>query len=225
MNAIAAIQSTVIPSTQNPKKPQQQTAKDAIAANVKALIEQLEEGHSEALTNYLTAMGRFHNYSFGNILEIARQRPDATRVAGLYAWNQLGRRVRKGEKGIRILAPLIGVRRKKDDAAEKDIRTQNQAVVVGFRSAYVFDISQTDGQDLPGLSSRVTGDVGEYRERLIDFVIGQGIQLDFKESIAPALGMSYGGKIVLLPGQSAPEEFSTLVHELAHLCCVRSYVA
>jgi len=216
MNAIAATQPAVIPSSQNPKKPQQQTAKDAIAGNVKALIEQLEEGHSEALTNYLTAMGRFHNYSFGNILEIARQRPDATRVAGLYAWNQLGRRVRKGEKGIRILAPLIGVRRKKDADAEKDIRTQNRAVVVGFRSAYVFDISQTDGQDLPELSGRVTGDVGEYRERLIDFVIGQGIQLDFKESIAPALGMSYGGKIVLLPGQSAPEEFSTLVHELAH---------
>jgi len=64
-------------------------------------------------------MGRFHNYSFGNILEIARQKPDATRVAGLYAWNQLGRKVRKGERGIRILAPVIGVRRKKDAEAEK----------------------------------------------------------------------------------------------------------
>jgi hypothetical protein len=62
-------------STQNPNQPQQkQTAKEAIAANVQALIEQLEQGHSEGLTAYLTAMGRFHNYSFGNILEIARQR-------------------------------------------------------------------------------------------------------------------------------------------------------
>jgi antirestriction protein ArdC len=170
-------------------------------------------------------MGRFHRYSFGNILEIARQKPDASRVAGLYAWNQLGRRVRKGEKGIRILAPVIGVRRKKDAEAEKDIRTQNQAVLVGFRSAYVFDVSQTEGKDLPELSERVSGDAGEYRERLIDFVIAQGITLDFKESIAPALGVSYGGKIVLLPGQSAGEEFSTLVHELAHLCCVANYVA
>jgi hypothetical protein len=50
----------------------------------------------------------------------------------------------------------------------------------------------------------------------VDFVIGQGIELEFKESIAPALGMSYGGKIALLPGQSSAEEFSTLVHELAH---------
>jgi antirestriction protein ArdC len=204
---------TVNPSTPNPK---QQTAKEAIAANVQALIEQLEQGHSDALTAYLTAMGRFHNYSFGNILEIARQKPDATRVAGLYAWNQLGRKVKKGERGIRILAPVIGVRRKKDEEAEKDIRTQNKAVLVGFRSAYVFDVSQTDGQELPELSERVTGSVGEYRERLVDFVIAQGIQLEFKESIAPALGVSYGGKIALLPGQSAPEEFSTLVHELAH---------
>lgn len=58
------------------------------------------------------AMSRFHHYSFGNILEIARQKPDATRVAGLYTWNQLGRRVKKGEKGIRILAPIIGFKRK-----------------------------------------------------------------------------------------------------------------
>ncbi|MBB5060569.1 hypothetical protein HDF16_005305 [Granulicella aggregans] len=77
---------TMTPTT----KPQ--TSKEVIAANVQLLIEQLEAGHSEGLTAYLTAMGRFHNYSFSNILEIARQKPDATRVAGLYAWNQLGRK-------------------------------------------------------------------------------------------------------------------------------------
>ena len=203
--------------SETPKQPQQrQTAKDIIAANVKSLIEQLEAGHSDALTAYLDAMSRFHNYSFGNILEIARQRPDATRVAGLYAWNQLGRKVMKGQKGIRILAPIIGIKRKKDEEAEKDIRTQNRAVLVGFRSAYVFDVSQTDGEELPELSTKVSGDVGERRERLIDFIIAQGIQLEFKESIAPALGVSYGGKIALLPGQSTAEEFSTLVHELSH---------
>jgi hypothetical protein len=208
----------VVPFSPNPEMPQpkQQTAKEAIAANVQALIEQLEQGHSNALTAYLTAMGRFHNYSFGNVLEIARQKPNATRVAGLYAWNQLGRKVKKGERGIRILAPVITVKRKKDTEAEKDIRTQNQAALVGFRSAYVFDFSQTEGKDLPELSERVTGNVGEYRERLIDFILAQGIELEFKESIAPALGLSCGGRIVLLPGQGSAEEFSTLVHELAH---------
>jgi len=216
--ATTAAPSNVTPFTPNPSnhQPKQQTAKEAIAANVQALIEQLEQGHSEGLTAYLTAMGRFHNYSFGNILEIARQRPNATRVAGLYAWNQLGRKVRKGERGIRILAPVVGVRRKRDSEAEKDIRTQNQAVLVGFRSAYVFDVSQTDGTDLPELSECVTGNVGQYRERLLDFIAAQGIGLEFKDSIAPALGMSYGGRIAILPGQGAAEEFSTLVHELAH---------
>src|ERR1700679_286090 len=98
--------SSITPISENPKQPQQrQTAKEMIAANVKCLIEQLEAGTSEALTAYLNAMSRFHNYSFGNVLEIARQRPNATRVAGMYAWNQLGRRVKKGERGIRILAP------------------------------------------------------------------------------------------------------------------------
>ena len=65
-----------------PSTPKAQTAKESIAANVKLLIEQLEAGHSEGLTAYLTAMGRFHNYSFGNILEIARQKPDATAWLG-----------------------------------------------------------------------------------------------------------------------------------------------
>jgi hypothetical protein len=199
-----------------PTQHKQQTAKEAIAANVQLLIEQLEQGHSEGLTSYLTAMGRFHRYSFGNILEIARQKPSATRVAGMYAWNQLGRRVKKGEKGIRILAPVIGIRRKKDTEADKDICTQKPPMLVGFRSAWVWDISSTEGRDLPELSTEVTGDVGAYRERLIDFVIAQGITLEFKENIAPALGLCYGDRIVLLPGQSPAEEFSTLVHELAH---------
>ena len=199
-----------------PTAPKPQTSKEVIAANVQLLIEQLEAGHSEGLTAYLTAMGRFHNYSFGNILEIARQKPDATRVAGLYAWNQLGRKVMKGQKGIRILAPMIGTRKKKDTEANKDITKQNQPVLVGFRAVYVFDVSQTEGAELPAFTERTRGEVGEFRERLIDFTIAQGIQLEFKESIAPAMGMSYGGRIAILPGQEPAEEFSTLVHELAH---------
>jgi len=198
-----------------PSAPKPQTAREVVAANVKLLIEQLEAGHTEALTAYLTAMARFRTYSLSNCLEIARQFPSASKVAGMYAWNQLGRRVKKGSKGIRILAPVIGVRRKKDTEAEQDVTKQNEAVVIGFRSAYVFDVSMTTGPDLPELPS-VTGDVGEYRERLIDFIGAQGIELAFKDSIAPALGVSYGGKIVILPGQSPAEETATLLHEVAH---------
>jgi hypothetical protein len=197
---------TITPISENPKQPQpRQTAKEVIAANVKSLIEQLEAGHSDALTAYLDAMSRFLNYSFVNILEIARQRPDATRVAGMYAWNQLGRRVKKGRTGIRILAPIVGVKRKKDEEAEKDITKQSTRVLVGFRNAYVFDVSQTEGAELPALRE-MSGEVGENRARLISFINKQNIELVFTENIAPALGTSYGGRIAILPGQSEAEE-------------------
>jgi hypothetical protein len=207
----AATTNTV--TTIDSKKPH--TKQELIAANIKLLIEQLEAGHSDALTNYLTAMSRFHNYSFGNVLEIARQMPTATRIAGFWTWKNLGRSVKAGSKGIRILAPIVGVRRKKDEEAEKDITKQNTRVLLGFRNAYVFDVSQTDGIDLPELRE-VTGDPGENIDRLAAFLKAQGIQLVYNEKIAPALGMSYGGRIAILPGQSKAEEFSTLVHETAH---------
>jgi antirestriction protein ArdC len=195
---------------------QPKTAKEVIAANVKSLIEQLEAGHSDALTAYLNAMSRFHNYSFGNILEIARQKSDATKVAGFWKWKELGRSVKKGEKGIRILAPIVGIRRKtNEEAVKSDPAYQNKPVLVGFRSTYVFDVSQTEGAELPELHE-VSGDVGENYDRLVSFIERQGIELVFTERIAPALGMSYGGRIAILPGQSKAETFATLVHELAH---------
>jgi len=197
----------------NSKKPS--TKQEMIAANIKLLIEQLEAGHSEALTNYLTAMSRFHNYSFGNVLEITRQMPAATKVAGFWTWKNLGRNVKAGQKGIRILAPIVGVRRKKDGESNKDITKQNERVLVGFRNAYVFDISQTEGVDLPTMHE-VSGDPGENIDRLAAFLKGKGIQLVYNPNIAPSLGVSYGGRIAILPGQSKAEEFSTLVHETGH---------
>ena len=197
----------------NSKKPT--TKQELIAANIKLLIEQLEAGESDALTNYLTAMSRFHNYSFGNVLEIARQMPTATHVAGFWAWKNLGRSVNAGAKGIRILAPIVGVRQKKAEEAEKDITKQNERVLLGFRNAYVFDISQTNGVDLPTMQE-VSGDPGESFDRLGRFLKAQGIQLVYSDDLKGALGKSYGGRIAILRGQSKAEEFSTLVHEAAH---------
>ena len=200
-------------ATPDSKKPN--TKQELITANIKLLIEQLDAGHSEALTNYLTAMSRFHQYSFGNVLEIARQMPTATRVAGFWTWKNLGRSVNAGAKGIRILAPIVGVRRKKDIRAEKDVTKQNERMLLGFRNAYVFDISQTNGVDLPEMEN-VAGDPGQNIERLTAFLNSKGIAVSYSEKIAPALGMSYGGRIVLRPGQSKAETFSTLVHEAGH---------
>lgn len=182
------------------------------------LIQQLEAGKSETLTAYLNAMARFHSYSFGNILQIARQRPTATRVAGIRKWNEMGRFVKKGEKGIQILAPMTGFRRRMngDSDLEQEPDTKPQPVLIGFRAVYVFDVAQTQGADLPEFEHTITGEVGEHRDRLIDFLAQQNIALEFNEKIAPALGVSYGGKIALLPGQSKAEEFVSLVHETAH---------
>jgi hypothetical protein len=208
MNTTATLDTTI-----NSKKPA--TKQELITANIKLLIEQLQAGKSDALTHYLTAMSRFHNYSFGNVLEIARQMPTATRVAGFWTWKNLGRSVNAGAKGIRILAPIVGVKRKKDEEAEKDITQQNTRALLGFRNAYVFDISQTNGVELPEMR-QVSGDPGENIDRLAAFLKAQGIAIVYNPKIAPALGCSYGGRIALLPGRSKAEEFSTLVHETAH---------
>src|SRR6266567_8650228 len=107
------------------------------------LMQALEQGQSDALKNYLRLMSRFHRYSWGNCLLIYSQRPDATHVAGFHAWLTLRRFVRKGEKGIVILAPMVG-RKKADDTLSEDEQTR----LFGFRAAHVFDISQTDGEPL-----------------------------------------------------------------------------
>jgi hypothetical protein len=175
------------------------------------LIAALEGGRSETLTSYLAAIGRFHRYSLRNVMLIASQKPAATHVAGFHKWKKLRRFVKKGEKGIFILAPII--RRKTTDSEQND--TDESSMPAGFRLAYVFDISQTEGEELPAISS-VRGDPREYRDRLALLLAKQGIALEYSPDIAPARGTSAGGKITLLPGQSAAEEFATLAHELAH---------
>jgi hypothetical protein len=186
------------------------------------LVAALESGHSEVLTAYLGAMAKFHTYSFGNVMLIARQKPDATNVAGLRTWNSLGRFVKRGEKGIFILAPMIGKKCSEEEAtADEDKKSNGESRLYGFRAVYVFDVSQTEGKDLPALTE-VNGDVSGYRERLFKFVEAQSIELSFSERIAPAKGLSHGGKITLLSGMQPAEEFSTLVHEIAHEMLHRS---
>lgn len=189
-----------------------------IRENVKYLIEQLEAGHSETLTAYLRAMANFRAYSLLNQLSIARQRSSAVRVAGMRAWNELGRFVNKGEKGIAILAPVIGKSRKQTESADSADRNTNanQPILLGFRRVYEWSEDQTHGLHLPELE-KVTGDAGVYLDRLCDFVNAQGITLEYTESIAPALGAAFGNSIRILPGQGKAEEFGTLVHELSHL--------
>jgi N-terminal domain of anti-restriction factor ArdC len=175
------------------------------------LIEALEQGRSETLTRYLAAMARFRRYSLRNVMLIASQNPQATQVAGFHTWHALGRFVKKGEKGILILAPMI---RRKIGCSRED-ETEESSNPAGFRLVYVFDIRQTDGQELPKFCG-INGNPREYSERLADFVGRHGISIEYSANIAPALGSSAGGRITLLPDQSAAEQFVTLAHELAH---------
>ena len=169
------------------------------------LASQLEQGRTEEYDQYLDAMSRFHNYSFGNCLLIARQKPDATLVAGFHAWKRHGRSVKKGEKGICILAPLA----RKTEADDED-----SPEVFGFRAVHVFDVSQTDGEEIPE-PNRLAGEPGELLARLHQVVMSFGIAV-FYDSFPHAYGVSLGGRIGLREGLSPAEEFNTLAHELGH---------
>ena len=178
------------------------------------LSAELEAGKSATLKNYLGAMGRFHRYSWSNILLINSQRPQATHVAGFHTWHDLGRWVKKGEKGITIFAPVL-VKQTKATSARQEPAKTDESRLAGFRAAYVFDVSQTEGKPLPEFA-KTTGDPKEYGEKLRELVAKRGIAVEYDASIAPALGVSSGGHIRLMPGMPAGEEISVLAHELAH---------
>lgn len=167
----------------------------------------LDEGHSDRLTALLKTMGRFHKYSWHNVALIASQCPTATRVAGFQTWRTMGRFVRKGEKGIAILAPIVGRRR---DAGDDDAKA-----VLGFRAAYVFDLAQTDGEPLPEVAE-ASGDPGSKTTALRTAIVASGIAIESSDDLGGARGTSAGGRIQILNGLSAAEEFLVLAHEWAH---------
>jgi hypothetical protein len=132
---------------------------------------------------------------------------------------QLGRIVNEGEKGIMILAPVLKRTREEtrtppipgNSAPNKDDAFR----LVGFRTAFVYDVGQTHGKALPEFA-KTTGDPSQFAAKLRSLVAKEGISLEYDKSIAPAQGVSFGGKIRLQPDMQPAEEFSVLAHELAH---------
>ncbi len=180
-------------------------AKSLVDNAIHDLIDAIENGHSVVLKQYFKAMGNFHSYSFTNIMLIARQFHTATKIAGFHTWRKLERHVLKGEKAIKIIAPLV---RKNDNSVSTD------KDIFGFRVVNVFDISQTDGKELPEIS-KVKGDPTEYSNKLNQLISENKIELEYSDNIA-AYGCSTGGKITIKSGLSPAEDFSVRVHELAH---------
>jgi antirestriction protein ArdC len=177
------------------------------------LVRDVEAGKSETLQQYLKAMGRFHRYSVGNAILIQLQKGDATHVAGFRAWQRLGRQVKKGEHGIAIMAPVVYRKKAQENSEDKD-RAAVDEMIATFKTAYVFDISQTEGRPLPEFA-RARGDPGSYLERLERFISGKGIKLE-RGDLRIAEGASIGGTILLKASLAPADAFSVLVHEAAH---------
>ncbi len=193
-------------------------AKQLADQAIRALQEELKAGRSESLLKYLDAMSRFHNYSWNNCMLIALQMPEATFVAGFRRWLQMGRRVRKGGTGIGIMAPLI-YRSRDDSGADAspavDKSKSAERSIRGFKIVHVFDVSQTDGEELPELAS-IHGDPGHLLHGLEDLIQANGIALKYETLEHGVKGVSRKGEIAIAEGLPPAECFAVLAHELSH---------
>ena len=187
-------------------------AKKIADKQLERLADALNQGKSEALKSYLSAVARLHKYSFRNLLLIFSQRPDATYVAGFNTWRKLGRWVKKGEQGVVIIVPLAVKRAESKDGTKQD---EDRDFDLRFKAGYVFDVSQTEGEDFAKLAE-VQGSPGEYTDRVKALLAKKQIKLEYANNLGGADGLSKGGCIVLKEGLTPSSEFSVLVHELAH---------
>ena len=183
---------------------------------LKELAASLEQGQTDVLEKYLSALARFHHYSFGNMMMIVKQFPEASKVAGFHTWRKMGRWVKQGESGIAILAPMIG--RKKDDTLSNNLveaPQEKENSVYGFKAVHVFDISQTEGDELPKLSE-IRGSAADnlmYLESVYDTL---NIKLETRPMPEGVRGASLGGRVIVKEGLDPSMRFRILAHELAH---------
>jgi hypothetical protein len=192
------------------------SVRQAVWAGVELLASDIESGHPEVLSECLNAMARFHTYSFGNVLLISTQRPTATQVAGWRGWNELGRRIKQGEKGILIFAPILSELKPPASADANSSETaEPQRELLGFRQVRVWDVSQTEGEPAPAKELFSDLELSEVLSKLTDFAGNQGFQIEYSDKIAPAQGTSFYGQIRLMPDMEAEKTVSVLIRELA----------
>lgn len=187
-------------------------------------IKEIEEGIDQFFTsdkfrNYLDVMSKFHHYSFINTILIYNQNPEATYVAGYNTWKKLGRHVERGERGIRIFRPYLITREIKtdryDDKGEQIVERITQT---RFTSAYVFDVSQTSGQELPKLIEELEGDVSRFDTYINALKDLTDYPIEYANDLNGANGIcSYEDKkIYIRNGMSQAQQLKTIVHEIAH---------
>ena len=210
---------------------------DKRADQLKEITERLEQGvkdifTSEMYTKYLLTMAKFHNYSFNNTLLIAMQRPDATLVAGYNAWkNKFNRYVKKGEKGIQIIAPSPVKEREEREKIDKDtgLTVLNESgepeievverVIPRFRVTTVFDYAQTDGEPLPTLEvNELTARVKDYTllKEAIEQVSPVPIRFGEIEGNAKGYYSHMDKEICVRADMGESQTIKTMIHEVAH---------
>lgn len=210
---------------------------DKRADQLKEITERLEQGvkdifTSEMYTKYLLTMSKFHNYSFNNTLLIAMQRPDATLVAGYNAWkNKFNRYVKKGEKGIQIIAPAPVKEREEREKIDKDtgltVLNENgepeievvERVIPRFRVTTVFDYAQTDGEPLPTLEvNELTARVKDYTllKEAIEQVSPVPIRFGEIEGNAKGYYSHVDKEICVRADMGESQTIKTMIHEVAH---------
>lgn len=183
---------------------------------VQEITKELEQGikqifESENYTNYLKFLSTFRSYSLNNTIMIFLQRPDASLVKGFQEWKKLDRYVKKGEKAIKILAPLI---KKVEDEKTK----QEKKVIYGFRRVSVFDVQQTEGKPLPALPvERITTE--HENSRLLFETLVNAIDCPVSLTDTGEANGYYKldtHEIAIQENLAADHQLKTLVHEYAH---------
>lgn len=200
---------------------------------LKEVTDRLEAGiadlfHSDNYAAYLTAMSKFHRYSYGNIVLILSQCPEASQVAGLRTWNSFGRSVKKGEHGIQILMPCSYTTRREKNAEPAQDTTQDKngqdaqdtSVIshLRFKIGYVFDISQTEGREIPDTVRELSGDVAQYEAVCTALREVSPVPIEFGPLPYGVRG-SYNHadqNITIRPGMSQAQTVKTMIHEIVH---------
>jgi DNA primase catalytic core len=191
---------------------------------VERLHERLQDSLQELVTSEdwqraLAVAARFHDYSFANTRLIWAQSLargfTPSRVAGYRAWQELGRNVRRGERGLQILAPVI--RRITPENSDDEERR-----VVGFRVVHVFDLAQTEGETLPEVPvALVEGNLPSHWEQVSGLITEAGFHLEVADldRLGEANGITDWQQRDVIVRASLPgaQRFKTAVHELAHI--------
>ncbi len=220
----------------NPSRPIELTAQKP-AEKMKEITNRLEQGiqdlfESDRFKEYLQVMSKFHNYSFNNTLLIAMQKPDATLIAGYNSWKNLfGRQVSRGAKGIKVIAPSPYKVKKEIDKIDpktqkpmtdkngKPVKEETEVTVPAFKVVSVFDVSQTEGKELPSIGvDELTGDVEQYADffKATEQASPAPVGFEKIESGAKGYYSQTEKRIAINEGMSELQNLKTLIHEIAH---------